>query len=75
MVGIVKFVCENKRAATLEEECIGVLEPYDEKLSRTVLRGGGSRKTPRLPGVKTGEEVIFAGVVSIEFIGGIISMG
>ena len=28
-----------------------VLEPYDGKLSRTVLRGEGSRKAPALPGV------------------------
>jgi hypothetical protein len=27
-----------------------VLEPYDGRLSRTVLRGEGSRKTPDLPG-------------------------
>jgi len=30
-----------------------VLEPYDRKLSRTVLRGVGSRKAPRLPGIKS----------------------
>ena len=28
----------------------GVLEPCDGKLSRTVLRGEGSRKAPDLPG-------------------------
>jgi hypothetical protein len=28
----------------------GVLEPYDGKLSRPVLRGVGSREVPRLPG-------------------------
>jgi hypothetical protein len=27
-----------------------VLEPYDGKLSRTVLRGLGGRNAPRLPG-------------------------
>ena len=27
-----------------------MLEPYDGKLSRTVLRGEGSRKAPALPG-------------------------
>ena len=31
-------------------ETIEVLEPCDGKLSRTVLRGEGSRKAPDLPG-------------------------
>ena len=39
-----------KRAATLDGGCFGVLEPYDGKLSRTVLKGVGSRKAPCLPG-------------------------
>jgi len=29
---------------------LGGLEPYDGKLSRTVLRGGRGRKAPDLPG-------------------------
>jgi len=27
-----------------------MLEPYEGKLSRTVLRGRGGRKAPKLPG-------------------------
>ncbi len=33
-------------------EAYEVLEPYDGKLSRTVLRGLGGRNAPRLPGVQ-----------------------
>ena len=29
-----------------------MLEPYDGKLSRTVLRGEGGRKAPDLPGAR-----------------------
>ncbi len=29
-----------------------MLEPYDGKLSRTVLRGEGGRKAPDLPGLR-----------------------
>ncbi len=32
----------------------GMLEPYDGKLSRTVLRGAGGRKASGLPGVISG---------------------
>jgi hypothetical protein len=35
---------------TNREGDFGGLEPYDGKLSRTVLRGGGGREAPRLPG-------------------------
>jgi hypothetical protein len=30
-----------------------MLEPYDGKLSRTVLRGEGGRKAPDLPGARS----------------------
>ena len=33
----------------------GTLEPYDGKLSRTVLRGEGGREAPDLPGVNRRE--------------------
>ncbi len=33
-----------------------MLEQYDGKLSRTVLRGEGSREAPALPGVHSKEE-------------------
>jgi len=36
-----------------------VLEPYDGKLSRTVLRGEGSRKAPDLPGITWNMKVDF----------------
>ena len=36
---------------------VGWLEPYDGKLSRTVLRGRGHRKVPELPdGVSVTDE-------------------
>jgi hypothetical protein len=38
-------------------EYFGVLEPYDGKLSRTVLRGVGSRKAPCLPGMRKKETI------------------
>ena len=34
-----------------------MLEPCDGKLSRTVLRGEGSRKAPALPGVSRENEM------------------
>jgi hypothetical protein len=37
------------RSPTLEDKGIEGLEPYEGKLSRTVLRGLGSGNTPRLP--------------------------
>ena len=52
-----------------------MLEPYDGKLSRTVLRGVGSRETPRLPGVKTREVVAPAEVAGIEAFGRLMPLG
>jgi hypothetical protein len=41
---------ETDNRVSRKGDYFGVLEPYDGKLSRTVLRGVGSRKAPRLPG-------------------------
>jgi len=41
---------EPRSRVSRQGEYFGVLEPYDGKLSRTVLRGVGSRKAPCLPG-------------------------
>ena len=43
----------------------GMLEPCDGKLSRTVLRGEGSRKAPDLPGSR--HEVAFLYVISTSY--------
>lgn len=40
-----------------EGDYFGGLEPYDGKLSRTVLRGERSRKAPDLPGVIKGDTI------------------
>lgn len=45
-------VVETGSRVSRKGDNFGVLEPYDGKLSRTVLRGVGSRKAPLLPGIR-----------------------
>ena len=51
-----KVRCGSNWRVSREGDYFGGLEPYDGKLSRTVLRGERSRKAPDLPGADENEK-------------------